>query len=129
VKPLVNYMKMVARFPEASLEELPEPWRAFMSESLDDYEEWVRSCIEAASAASGHRLWHDFSEMTEEEAADDLDLLFTHLLRSKRARDETLRRLEQLGDVPVRAPRGTRQRVIDELSERATQQTRADAEP
>lgn len=129
VKPLVNYMKLVARFPEESVEELPEPWRAFMSESLDDYEDWVTSCIEVASAASGHRLWQDFSEMTEEEAADDLDLLFTHILRSKRARDQTLRRLDQLGDVPVRAPRGSRQPVIDELSERATQQTRRDAGP
>jgi hypothetical protein len=91
VTPLVRYLELAVRFPNAPLDGVPEPWRAFLAETRDGLADWT----------SMLPLPGGFADLPSQAAADELAIALRYLLRTARARQSYLDRLERDGDIPL----------------------------
>jgi hypothetical protein len=114
VSPIVNHLQLLLRFPDAPLEDVAEPWRSFLRETRESLEEWTRAI----------ELPFDFSGLSASSAAEEISIMLRYLLRTESTRTAYLQRLEELGQVPLRA--GPEER--DELAEKLRSAGRSESE-
>ena len=71
VTPIVQYLDALVSFPTATLEDVPEPWRGYLTKMNAGFEEFA-SAIEAPLSFEGE---------TPEDAVTELALLLRHRFR------------------------------------------------
>ena len=92
VHPVVSHLDQALRFPDAPLDDVPEPWRSFLTEMRDSLEEWA-SAIEPA---------RDLDGMSLREATLELETALRYLFRTPESRSAYLAELEANGALPLR---------------------------
>ena len=92
VAPIVNQLELMIRFPDASLDGVPEPWRSFLADTRRGLETWAEAID----------LPDDFDGLSAEAVADELSIVLRYLLRTDATRAEYLDRLTGLGQIPLR---------------------------
>jgi hypothetical protein len=93
VTPIVNYLKLMVRMPEAPLDDLPETWRGFLMELREELEQWTAEI----------ELPGSFDGMTAIEAAQELAVVLRYVLRRPASRQAYLLKLEEQGELPLKA--------------------------
>jgi hypothetical protein len=96
ITPLVRYLDIARTFPDAPLEQVPEPWRSFLADMRDRLEAWT--------VTTG--LPEDFAGMSPRAAAAELALALRHLLRREDSRQRYVARLAALGALPIACAAG-----------------------
>lgn len=92
VTPIVNQLECVLRFPDASLDGVPEPWRAFLEETRTALETWARAID----------FPDDFGDLSAGAAADEISIVLRYLVRTEATRGGYLDRLAERGQIPLR---------------------------
>jgi hypothetical protein len=114
VTPIVNQLRLGLRFPDAPLEGVPEPWRSFLDETRDSLQRWAEAID----------LPCEFAGVSATDAAEEINVVLTYLLRTESARSAYLDRLTELGEIPLRA-KGAE---IQQIAARFTTEGRSEAE-
>lgn len=96
VAPIVNQLELMLRFPDASLDGVPEPWRSFLADTRCGLEAWAEAI----------ELPNDFEGLSAEASADELNIVLRYLLRTDATRAAYLDRLTELGQIPLRGEPG-----------------------
>jgi hypothetical protein len=92
VHPVVSHLGGALRFPDAPLDDVPEPWRSYLTEMRDSLEEWTGAVP----------LPRDFDGMPVAEAAAELAVVLRYLLRTPESRAAYLADLRDSGALPLR---------------------------
>jgi hypothetical protein len=116
VHPVVSHLDQALRFPDAPLDDVPEPWRSFLTEMRDSLEEWA-GAIEPA---------RDLDGMSLGEAALELETALRYLFRTPESRSAYLSELEANGALPLRGSSDELRRVAERL--RASGRSAAEVE-
>jgi hypothetical protein len=96
VTPIVNQLELVLRFPDASLDGIPEPWRGFLEETRTALETWARAID----------FPDDFGALSASAAADEIAIVLRYLVRTEATRGAYLDRLAERGQIPLRGKAG-----------------------
>jgi hypothetical protein len=89
--PVVSQLELLLRFPDASLDGVPEPWRQFLEETRTGLETWARA-IEFPD---------DFEGLTAAAAAEEIEIVLRYLVRTEAARGTYLDHLAERGQIPL----------------------------
>lgn len=114
VSPIVRYLQLAVRFPDASLEGVEEPWRSFLLEMREGLQDW----------ASPIDLPLDFRGLSAQDSAEEIALVMRYKLRTGSERAAYLLRLEGLGQLPLQP--GAEER--EDISERLLYSGRSEVE-
>jgi hypothetical protein len=96
VAPIVNQLELMQRFPDASLDGVPEPWGSFLAETRASLEAWAEAID----------LPDDFGGLSVEAAAEELNIVLRYILRTDAPRAAYLDRLTEHGQIPLRGEAG-----------------------
>lgn len=96
VAPIVNQLELMLRFPDASLDDVPEPWGSFLAETRASLEAWAKAID----------LPDDFGGLSVEAAAEELNIVLRYILRTDAPRAAYLDRLTEHGQIPLRGEAG-----------------------
>lgn len=91
VDPLLRYLSFAVTFPDAPLEDVPEPWASFLRRTRDDLERWTEEILGAAHLDGLIGL----------DAVREIATVLRYVVRSPERREAYLRRLEALGEIPL----------------------------
>jgi hypothetical protein len=91
VTPIVRHLELFLKFPDAPLDAVPEPWRAFLLAMRDDLENWTGEV----------ELPRTFTGLDAPAAAQELGILLRYALRSEARRADFLADLERRGEIPL----------------------------
>jgi hypothetical protein len=91
VTPIVRYLELLVKFPDAPLDGVPEPWRAFLAAMREDLKKWTGEI----------ELPRTFVGLDAPTAAQELGILLRYVLRSETSRGDYLADLEQRGEIPL----------------------------
>ncbi len=109
VTPLVNYFQLALRFPTTDVDEeietMQEPWKSFLTEFRDGLEKWAGSI----------ELPYDFNHLAAIDAAEEIRIVMSYLLRRSQTRNTYLDRLGELGQIPLKATSDERREIVDML--------------
>lgn len=105
VTPVVRYLELLHRFPDAPLDGVPEPWRSFLASTRDNLERFAEEI----------ELPYDFTGLTALEAAEEIGLVLRYVLRSEPSRADYLVRLATMGQIPLAAGAEERAAIEDRL--------------
>ncbi len=114
VTPIVNQLECVLRFPDASLDGVPEPWRTFLEETRAGLETWARAID----------FPDDFTGLSARAAADEINIVLRYLVRTEATRGAYLDRLAERGQIPLRGEAGE----LEEIARRLRASGRSPAE-
>jgi hypothetical protein len=114
VAPIVNQLELMIRFPDAALDEVPEPWRSFLADTRRGLEAWAEAID----------LPVDFDGLPAEAVADELSIVLRYLLRTDATRAAYLDRLSAQGQIPLRGETGELEQAARRL--RASGRSEAD---
>jgi hypothetical protein len=114
VTPIVNQLECVLRFPDASLADVPEPWRAFLAETRTALEAWGRAV----------EFPEDFAGLSACAAAEEIGIVLRYLVRTETTRGAYLDRLAELGQIPLHGQAGE----LEEAARRLRASGRSPAE-
>jgi hypothetical protein len=93
VNPLVEYLRILVEFPDAPLNDVPQPWRSFLLQMRRNMEEWAAHITPP----------YDFAGLSPSEAVEEIRLVLRYIYRHNRTRRRYLLRLQSLGHLPVNA--------------------------
>jgi hypothetical protein len=91
VDPLLRYLSLAVTFPDAPLEDVPEPWASFLRRTRDDLERWTEEILGPANLDGLIGL----------DAVREIATVLRYVVRSPERREAYLRRLEALGEIPL----------------------------
>jgi hypothetical protein len=91
VEPIVHYLELAVRLPDAPLDDVPEPWRTHLEHELAVVDRW-------ASQVAPPRCLRCVSP---QRAAEELAVFLRHLIRSPERRAAYLDDLERGGQLPL----------------------------
>ena len=109
VTPLLSYFRLALRFPtanvDAEIEAMPEPWKSFLTELREDLERWAASI----------ELPLDFRDLSAVEAAEEIRIVMSYLLRRAETRVAYLDQLAALGQIPLEPSPAESQEIAERL--------------
>jgi len=117
VQPIVHYLELVLSFPDAPLEDVPEPWASWLGEQRAKLADWL----------GGIELPTEFDGMEPDAVVSELGFLLRYVLRTPRARDEYVERLREHGALPLSVDSPTHERLAERLEETPATAGRAEA--
>jgi hypothetical protein len=117
VAPLVGFLRLATDFPRQDLDELPEPWRAYLASARDEFERWAEHLPLPA----------DLGAVEPVQAAEELRIALMHLIWRPDEAAGSLDELTAAGELPLKAPAGTLAVLADVLAERGLQPAYVDA--
>lgn len=91
VEPLVRYLWLAMRMPDATIDGVPEPWAFFIIELRDNLDRWT----------SQLDLPTSFESMPIHDAVRELGIVLRYGLRSPERRNAYLAELERRGSIPL----------------------------
>jgi hypothetical protein len=92
IVPIVRYLEIALDFPEASVDDVTEPWRSFILGVRRDLEAWI----------SAVGLPDDFSGMAPSAAASELAMALRYMLRCEESRRAYIDDLIARRRLPIR---------------------------
>ena len=92
VQPYVDWLELAVAMPDAALEGVPEPWRAFLAGLQQRLDAW----------ASAVGMPEEFDGLTSLEVARELAVVLRYGFRDRSRRATYLRRLREAGVLPLR---------------------------
>ncbi len=107
VAPIVGFLRMAMEFPDAAIEDAPEPWRGFLLRARNEFGAW----------SSHIEMPRNFSGLPVEEAAEEIRIALAHLCWSPADRDRYLDELADRGELPLSVT-GRRRKSIELLLRR-----------
>jgi hypothetical protein len=105
VEPIVHYLEVVQSFPDASLDDVPEPWRAWLAGQRETLARWLESI----------ELPTEFDGMEPDAIVAELTFLLRYVLRTAEARDEYIEQLRVAGVLPLRVEGSVHDRLATQL--------------
>jgi len=91
VHPIVAHLEQALRFPDAPLDDVPEPWRSFLLKTRRGLERWGQAI----------ELPDDFESLGAEVAGRELEIVLRYLCRTPESRASYLERLTERGALPL----------------------------
>ena len=91
VEPIVQHLQLAQRFPDAPLDDVPEPWKSFLTETCDALQAWTDPL----------GLPYVFRDLPAAEAVAELAVVLRHLVRKPELRAAYLDRLSLLSEIPL----------------------------
>ncbi len=109
VTPIVNYFQLALRFPitdvDADIETMQEPWKSFLTELREGLEKWAGSI----------ELPYDFNNLAAIDAAEEIRIVMSYLLRQSKTRSAYLDHLAELGRIPLKANPDESREIVERL--------------
>ena len=109
VTPIMNYFQLALRFPttdvDADIETMQEPWKSFLTELREGLEKWAGSI----------ELPYDFNNLAAIDAAEEIRIVMSYLLRRSKTRSAYLDHLEELGQIPLKATPDESREIVERL--------------
>ncbi len=105
VNPIVQYLQLAVRFPDAPIEGVEEPWRSFLLEMREGLEDWAKAVD----------LPFDFRGLSPRDSAEEIAMIMRYILRTENTRKAYLRRLEELGQLPLQTGAEERADITERL--------------
>jgi hypothetical protein len=105
VHPIVAHLGMALRFPDAPLDDVPEPWRSFLADVRDSLEAWTDVVPRP----------RDFERLPLGCAAQELTIVLQYLFRTPESRAAYLTELQEAGALPLEGTPAALRRVAERL--------------
>lgn len=117
VNPIVNYLKLAYRFPDASFKDLNEPWKSFLLEMQRDLEKWTGGCLNYVIKQGDIDINDYINERTTEDIAMEINLTLTYIYRSQKTRIQFLELLEKVNLIPLTVKKEQMEKIADKLTQ------------
>jgi len=109
VTPIVNYYQLALLFPttnvDKDIEEMQEPFKSFLIELREGLENW----------ASSFEMPYDFTNLPVMDAAEEIRIVLSYILRREETRNSYLNRLMELNQIPLKTTPDERKIITEKL--------------
>jgi hypothetical protein len=105
VEPLVLWLRSAVGLPDASLDGVPEPWRAYLADLRSSAEQWAQQI----------GLPESFDGLDPFDAVTELAMVLRFMLREPAGRAAYIEELRAAGELPLPVSAGRREEAMDLL--------------
>ncbi len=105
VQPIVHYLELVQSFPDAPLDDVPEPWRSWLEGERSKLANWLGEI----------ELPTEFEGLDPDAIVAEVAFLLRYVLRTSDDRSDYVEKLQASGALPVSVTPEERVRLAEEL--------------